>query len=197
MGVIQSGINQALQTAAIVKGLTTDPTKKTKLEEEQTTRESTKTRIDDINNLQKGYQKDLKALYEDLDKNSEGELTPKDKEEFEKNLKEIEPLIQKQIDERADLAKKYIEAGGSKGKYQKYAKFEEDAVSDILVGEPGGLQYAAKDIIRPTESYGGNFDEEMYANALQLAAKQRETYGYINEELKKNIAKYTEGYNGK
>ena len=197
MGAIQSGINQFLQTAAVVKGLTTDPTKKTKLEEEQKTRKSTKERIDEINELHKGYQEDLKAFYEDLDKNSEGELTPKDKEEFEKSLKKIEPLVQEQIDERANLSQKYIEAGGSKGKYQQYAKSEDDAVNDIIVGEPGGLQYTAKDVISPTYSYKGNFNDEMYAKALELAAKQRETYGYVNEELKKKIAKYTEGYNGK
>ena len=197
MGTIQSGINQFLQTAAIVKGLTTDPTKKTKLEEEHKTRESTKASIDEINDLHKGYQEDLKAFYDSLDKNSEGELTPKDKEEFEKNLKKIEPLVQKQIDERANLAKKYVEAGGSKNEYRQYAKFKEDAVNDILVGEPGGLQYTAKDVIRPTKLYKGNFNDEKYAKALELAAKQRETYGYINEELKKNIAKYMEGYNGK
>ena len=108
MGTIQSGINQFLQTAAIVKGLTTDPTKKTKLEEEHKTRESTKASIDEINELQKGYQEDLKTFYDSLDKNSEGELTPKDKEEFEMSLQKIEPLVQKQIDERANLAKKYV-----------------------------------------------------------------------------------------
>lgn len=197
MGVIQSGINQFLQTAAIVKGLTTDPTKKTKLKEEQKTRESTKASIDNINELHKGYQEDLKTYYDSLDKNSEGELTPKDKAEFEKSLKEIEPIVQKQIDERANLAKKYVEAGGSKKEYQQYAEFKEDEVNDILIGEPGGLQYTAKDIITPTYSYKGNFNDEMYAKALELAAKQRETYGYVNEELKKKIAKYTEGYNGK
>ena len=197
MGVIQSGVNQFLQTAAIVKGLTTDPTKKTKLEEEHKTRESTKASIDEINELQKGYQEDLKAYYDSLDKNSEGELTPEDKAEFEKGLKKIEPLVQKQIDERANLAKKYVEAGGSKNEYRQYAEFEEDTVNDILTGEPGGLQYTAKDVIRPTYSYKGNFNDEMYAKALELAAKQRETYGYVNEELRKKIAKYTEGYNGK
>lgn len=190
MGVIQSGINQAIQTAAIINQLQDAPEKR------KTIKESAE-RIDEINKLHKGYQEDLKSFYDSLDKNSEGELTPKDKEEFEKSLKKIEPLVQEQIDERANLAKKYVEAGGSKNEYRQYAEFKEDAVNDILVGEPGGLQYTAKDIIRPTQSYKGNFNDEKYADALELAAKQRETYGYINEELKKNIAKYMEGYNGK
>lgn len=190
MGAIQSGINQAIQTAAIINQLQDAPEKR------KTIKTST-ARIDEINKLHKGYQEDLKAAYEDLEKKPDGEPTPEAKAEFEKNLKKIEPLVQKQIDERAELSQKYIDAGGSKGKYQKYAKSEDDAVNDILVGEPGGLHYSAKDIIRPTSSYKGNFNDEMYAKALELAAKQRKTYGYVNEELKKNIAKYTEGYNGK
>ena len=105
-------------------------------------------------------------------------------------------LLQGSIEE-SELSKKYAEAGGSKEKYLQYGKFEDDIVNDIIVGEPGGLHYTAKDIISPTKSYKGNFNDEKYANALELAAKQRETYGYINEKLKKNISKYTEGYNGK
>lgn len=190
MGAIQSGINQAIQTAAIISQLQDAPEKR------KTIKESAE-RIDEINDLHKGYQEDLKSFYDSLDKNSQGELTPKDKEEFEKNLKEIEPLVQKQIDERTELAKKYAEAGGLKNKYRQYAKFEDDEINEILVGEPGGFQYTAKDIISPTKSYKGNFNDEKYADALELAAKQRETYGYINEELRKNIAKYMEGYNGK
>lgn len=183
MGVIQSGINQAIQTAAIISQLQDAPEKR------KTIKESAE-RIDEINNLHKGYQEDLKAAYEDIE-------TPEDKEEFEKNLKKIEPLVQKQIDERAELSQKYINAGGSKNKYQQYAKSEDDAINDILARKDGGLYISAKDILRPTQSYGGNFNDGMYAAALELAAKQRETYGYINEELRKNIEKYTEGYNGK
>lgn len=196
MGAIQSGINQAIQTAAIIGQLQEVPQKRKTIN-------TTSTRIDEINEAHEQYQKDLKKEYETKVLDKKGNEIPYQKEKFNEKIKEALPLVQAQIDERKELSDQYQKAGGKEEYYKQYHPSEVDKIKEIL--ENKGLEKTEKErlyqdaarVLKPIDRYKGRYDEETYQKALELAAKQRETYGYVNKFLKQNIAKYTEGYNGK
>ena len=196
MGVIQSGINQAIQTAAIIGQLQEVPQKRKTIQ-------TTTARIDEINEAHEQYQKDLKKEYETKVLDKEGKEIPYQKEKFNEKIKEALPLVQAQIDERKELSAQYQKAGGKEEIYTQYNPSEAGKIKEILEDkaiertEEEGLYQDAARILKPIDRYKGRYDEETYKKALELAEKQRETYGYVNKFLKNNIAKYTEGYNGK
>ena len=196
MGVIQSGINQAIQTAAIIGQLQEVPQKRKTIQ-------TTSARIDEINEAHEQYQKDLKKEYETKVLDKEGKEIPYQKEKFNEKIKQALPLVQAQIDERKELSDQYQKSGGKEEYYKQYHPSEADKIKEILEDkaiertEEEGLYQDAARILKPIDRYKGRYDEETYKKALELAEKQRETYGYVNKFLKQNIAKYTEGYNGK
>ena len=196
MGVIQSGINQAIQMGAIIGQLQEVP-------EERKTIKTTSARIDEINEAHEQYQKDLKKEYETKVLDKKGKEIPYQKEKFNEKIKKALPLVQAQIDERKELSAQYQKAGGKEEYYKQYHPSEAGKIKEILEDkaiertEEEGLYQDAARILKPIDRYKGRYDEETYQKALELAEKQRETYGYVNKFLKQNIAKYTEGYNGK
>ena len=196
MGVIQSGINQAIQTAAIIGQLQEVPQKRKTIQ-------TTTARIDEINKAHEQYQKDLKEEYRTKVLDKEGKEIPYQKEKFNEKIKQALPLVQAQIDERKELSAQYQKAGGKEEYYTQYHPSEADKIKEILEDkatertEEEGLYQDSARILKPIDRYKGRYDEETYQKALELAEKQRETYGYVNKFLKQNIAKYTEGYNGK
>ena len=196
MGVIQSGINQAIQTAAIIGQLQEVPQKRKTIQ-------TTSARIDEINEAHEQYQKDLKKEYETKVLDKEGKEIPYQKDKFNEKIKQALPLVQAQIDERKELSDEYQKAGGKEQYYKQYNPSEAGKIKEILEDkaiertEEEGLYQDAARVLKPIDRYKGRYDEETYKKALELAEKQRETYGYVNKFLKQNIAKYTEGYNGK
>lgn len=196
MGAIQSGINQAIQTAAIIGQLQDVPQKRKTIQ-------TTTARIDEINEAHEQYQKDLKKEYETKVLDKQGKEIPYQKEKFNEKIKQALPLVQTQIDERKELSDQYQKAGGKEEYYTQYHPSEADKIKEILDNkaiektEEEGLYQDAARIIKPIDRYKGRYDEETYKKALKLAEEQRETYGYVNKFLRSNIVKYMEDYNGK
>ena len=196
MGVIQSGINQAIQMGAIIGQLQEVPQKRKTIN-------TTSARIDEINEAHEQYQKKLKEQYETQVLDKKGKEIDYEKKKFNEKINKALPLVQAQIDERKELSAQYRKAGGKEEYYKQYNPTEADKINEILEGkaieknEEEGLYQDAARVLKPIDRYKGRYDEEAYIKALELAAKQRETYGYVNKYLKQNIKNYEEANNGK
>ena len=175
MGVIQSGINQAIQTAAIIS----------QLQEVPQTRAERNMAVDELENIkeEKGA---FKKYFKEL---GNPELR---EEEYETKEKYLKGLRQQENEARL----KYQKAGGKEGKYLPVQVDSQERIGEIGVEDfPGQVgvksEYVAGNV---------NFDKNKLDEALLIAAKQRETYGYVNENLRANIQKALlnmEDYNGK
>lgn len=164
MGAIQSGINQAIQTAAIIGQLQDVPQKKAE-------RKMAVTELENIEE-EKGA---FKEYFKDL---GDPELR---EEEYETKEKYLKGLRQQENEARL----KYQKAGGKEGKYLPELVDPQERVGEIGVEDfPGQIgvksEYIAGNV---------NFDKNKLDKALLIAARQREMAGYVNENLRANIQK--------
>ena len=198
MGTIQSGINQAIQTAAIIGQLKEVPQKKAE-------RKITAAELDKIEEEKKQAKeffsaiKDEKTLAEQQEQ-KENLWTPEAKQYYS-NLRNRE----------ISLRDRYQKAGGKEGKYLPDIIDPQGKVGEITSGDkwPGypSLEYedgiptiTDRDLKEEHIAKNVNFDKNKLDEALLIAAKQRETYGYVTENLRANIQKALlnmEDYNGK
>ena len=175
MGVIQSGINQAIQTAAIIGQLQEVPQKRAE-------RNMAADKLEDIEEEKGAFKKYFKEL-------GNPELR---EEEYETKEKYLKGLRQQENEARL----KYQKAGGKEGKYLPVQVDSQERIGEIGVEDfPGQVgvksEYVAGNV---------NFDKNKLDEALLIAARQREMAGYVNENLRANIQKALlnmEDYNGK
>lgn len=198
MGAIQSGINQAIQTAAIIGQLQEVPQKKAE-------RKMTAAELEDIEKEKNNAKKFFSAIKD--------EKTLAEQQELKKNLwtPEAKQYYSNLRNKEISLRARYQKAGGKEDKYLPETIDPQEKIGEITSGEkwPGYLsleyeygiptitdrelksEYVAKNV---------HFDKNKLDEALEFAAKQRETYGYVNENLRANIQKALlnmEDYNGK
>ena len=189
MGVIQSGINQAIQTAAIIGQLQEVPQKKAErkitaaeLDKIEKEKEQAKEFFSDI--------KDQKTLADQQD--LKDQLWTPDAKQYYSDLRNRE----------ISLRDRYKKAGGKEGKYIPDIIDPQDKASEISLGEkwPGypSLEYeygiptiTDKDL---KEEQKRNFDMKKAQMANTMAQSQREIYNQMTNLFKKFD---TEGYNGK
>ena len=175
MGAIQSGINQAIQTAAIIGQLQEVPQKKAE-------RKMTADELENIEEEKGAFKKYFKELGDE-------ELR---EEEYKTKEKYLKGLRQQENEARL----RYQKAGGKEGKYLPVQTDPQERVAEIGVEDfPGQVgvksEYVAQNM---------HFDKNKLDEALLIASRQRELAGYVNENLRANIQKALlnmEGYNGK
>ena len=187
MGVIQSGINQAIQTAAIIGQLQEVPQKKAE-------RKITAAKLENIEEEKKQAKKFFSAIKD--------EKTLAEQQEQKENLwtPEAKQYYSDLRNKEISLRDRYQKAGGKESKYLPEPIDPQDKIEEITSGEkwPGypSLEYeygipTITDIQLKSENVPKNvhFDKNKLDEALEFAAKQRETYGYVNENLRANIQK--------
>lgn len=175
MGVIQSGINQAIQTAAIIGQLQEVPQKKTE-------RKITAAELDKIEKEKGAY----KEYFKDID---DPEVKQEEYENKEKYLKEL-----RQQENETRL--KYQKAGGKEGKYLPVQVDQQERIGEIGIEDfPGqvSLKYEYG-ISTPKEEQKRNFDMKKAQMANTMAKSQQEIYNQMTNLFKKFDM---EGYNGK
>ena len=195
MGTIQSGINQAIQTAAIIGQLKEVPQKKAE-------RKITAAELDKIEEEKKQAKEYFSAI--------KNEKTLAEQQEQKENLwtPDAKQYYSDLRDREISLRDRYQKAGGKERKYIPDIIDPQDKAAEVSSGEkwPGynslEYEYGIPTITdkQLKEEQKRNFDKNKLYEALELAAKQRETYGYINENMRANIQKALlnmEDYNGK
>lgn len=175
MGAIQSGINQAIQTAAIIGQLQEIPQKKAE-------RKMAAAELEDIEKEKSAY----KEYFKNID---DPEIK---KEEYENKEKFLKELRQQENETRL----KYQKAGGKEGKYSPVKVDPQERIGEIGIEDfPGqvSLKYEYG-ISTPKREQKQNFDMKKAQMANTMAQSQREIYNQMTNLFKKFD---TEGYNGK
>lgn len=164
MGAIQSGVNQAIQTAAIIGQLQEIPQKKAE-------RKTTAAELENIEK-EKGA---FKQYFKDLGDDEMREEEYKEKEKYLKGLRQQEN----------EARLRYQKAGGKEGKYLPQIVDPQERIGEIGAEDFPG-QVGVK-----SEYVAGNvpFDKNKLDEALLIASRQREMAGYVNENLRANIQK--------
>ena len=189
MGTIQSGINQAIQTAAIIGQLQEVPQKRVE-------RKMTAAELDKIEKEKDNAKKFFSAIKD--------EKTLADQQELKENLwtPEAKQYYSDLRDKEISLRDRYQKAGGKEGKYLPDIIDPQEKVGEITNGEkwPGysSLEYeygiptiTDKDL---KEEQKRNFDMKKAQMANTMAQSQREIYNQMTNLFRKFD---TEGYNGK
>ena len=189
MGVIQSGINQAIQTAAIIGQLQEIPQKKAE-------RKITTAELDKIEK-EKDNAKEFFSAIKD-------EKTLADQQELKDNLwtPEAKQYYSDLRDKEISLRDRYQKAGGKEGKYLPEHVDPQDKASEIsLEGKWPGYNSLEYEYGIPTitdeqleEEKKQNFNIKKAQMANTMAQSQREIYNQMTNLFKKFD---TEGYNGK
>lgn len=164
MGAIQSGVNQAIQTAAIIGQLQEIPQKKAE-------RKTTAAELENIEK-EKGA---FKQYFKDLGDDEMREEEYKEKEKYLKGLRQQEN----------EARLRYQKAGGKEGKYLPEIVDSQERIGEIGVEDfPGQVGVKSEYVARNVP-----FDKNKLDEALLIASRQREMAGYVNENLRANIQK--------
>lgn len=164
MGAIQSGVNQAIQTAAIIGQLQEIPQKKAE-------RKTTAAELENIEK-EKGA---FKQYFKDLGDDEMREEEYKEKEKYLKGLRQQEN----------EARLRYQKAGGKEGKYLPEIVDSQERIGEIGVEDfPGQVDVKSEYVARNVP-----FDKNKLDEALLIASRQREMAGYVNENLRANIQK--------
>ena len=190
MGVIQSGINQAIQTAAIIGQLQEVPQKKAE-------RKITAAELDKIEKEQEQAKEFFSAIKDEKtladQQNLKEEVWTPEAKQYYSDLR----------DKEISLRDRYQKAGGKEGKYLPNIIDPQDRIGDLTSGEkwPGypSLEYeygipTITDKQLKEEEQKQNFDMKKAQMANTMAQSQREIYNQMTNLFKKFD---TEGYNGK
>ena len=189
MGVIQSGINQAIQTAAIIGQLQEVPQKKAE-------RKMTAAELENIEK-EKDNAKEFFSAIKD-------EKTLADQQSLKEEIwtPEAKQYYSDLRNREISLRDRYKKAGGKENKYLPEIIDPQEKVGDLTSGEkwPGypSLEYeygiptiTDRDL---KEEQKRNFDMKKAQMANTMAQSQREIYNQMTNLFKKFD---TEGYNGK
>lgn len=188
MGAIQSGINQAIQTAAIIGQLQEIPQKKAE-------RKITAAGLENIEK-EKEQAKEFFSAIKD-------EKTLADQQELKENLwtPEAKQYYSNLRDKEISLRTRYQKAGGKEGKYLPDIIDPQDRIGEITSGEkwPGypslEYEYGIPTITdRQLKKEKQNFDMKKAQMANTMAQSQQQIYNQMTSLFKKFD---TEGYNGK
>lgn len=164
MGAIQSGVNQAIQTAAIIGQLQEIPQKKAE-------RKTTAAELENIEK-EKGA---FKQYFKDLGDDEMREEEYKEKEKYLKGLRQQEN----------EARLRYQKAGGKEGKYLPEIVDSQERIGEIGVEDfPGQVGVESEYVARNVP-----FDKNKLDEALLIASRQRKMAGYVNENLRANIQK--------
>ena len=189
MGVIQSGINQAIQTAAIISQLQEVPKKKAE-------RKITAAELDKIEKEKEQAKEFFSAIKDEKkladQQNLKDELWTPEAKQYYSDLRDRESRVRD----------RYQKAGGKEGKYIPDIIDPQDRIIDLNNGEkwPGYLsleyEYGIPTITDRDlkEEQKRNFDMKKAQMANTMAQSQREIYNQMTNLFKKFD---TEGYNGK
>lgn len=164
MGAIQSGVNQAIQMAAIIGQLQEIPQKKAE-------RKTTAAELENIEK-EKGA---FKQYFKDLGDDEMREEEYKEKEKYLKGLRQQEN----------EARLRYQKAGGKEGKYLPEIVDSQERIGEIGVEDfPGQVGVKSEYVARNVP-----FDKNKLDEALLIASRQRKMAGYVNENLRANIQK--------
>ena len=191
MGVIQSGINQAIQTAAIIGQLQEVPQKKAE-------RKITAAELDKIEKEKEQAKEYFSAIKD--------EKTLADQQSLKEEIwtPEAKQYYSDLRNREISLRDRYKKAGGKEGKYIPDIIDPQDKASEISLGEkwPGynsleyeyGIPIITDKDLKEEKKQKQNFDMKKAQMANAMAKSQQEIYNQMTNLFKKFD---TEGYNGK